>query len=220
MYFQFLVEDKSGSILIEKLMGKICQSHTSVEYRCKSFKGLGGFKKKATPTDTKTGKLLNDLSVYLKGFDKSLQGIEATIIVVVDNDARNTMEFRSKLEDVAVQNDISIDHVFCIAVEEMEAWLLGDKDAIKRAYPNAKLSMMKSYQQDSICGTWEVLADVVYPGGVRQMKKECQTYMEIGAWKCEWAGKIGEKMRIDENGSPSFRDFITNIRRRMHALQP
>ena len=220
MYFQFLVEDKSGSILIEKLMGKLCQSYQAVEYRCKPFKGLGGFKKKATPAETKTGKLLNDLSIYLKGFDKSLQGIEAAIIVVVDNDTRNTEEFRSKLEDVAAQNDISIEHVFCIAVEEMEAWLLGDKDAIKRAYPNAKLSMMKSYQQDSICGTWEVLADVVYPGGVRQMKKECQTYMEIGAWKCEWAGKIGEKMRIDENGSPSFRDFITNIRRRMHALQP
>lgn len=220
MYFQFLVEDKSGSILIEKLMGKICQSYTSVEYRCKSFKGLGGFKKKATPAETKNGKLLNDLSVYLKGFDKSLQGIEAAIIVVVDNDTRNTKEFRSKLEDVAVQNDISIDHVFCIAVEEMEAWLLGDKDAIKRAYPNAKLSMMKSYQQDSICGTWEVLADAVYPGGIRQMKKDCQTYMEIGTWKCEWAEKIGAYMNIEENRSPSFQHFITNIHRRIVAPQP
>lgn len=97
--------------------------------------------------------------------------MQAVIVVVMDNDDRDTEAFAAELNQVAVQNMITTDHVFCIAVEEMEAWLLGDESAILAAYPNAKLMYLRSYKQDSICGTWEVLADVVYPGGLAGMKK-------------------------------------------------
>ncbi len=33
---------------------------------------------------------------------------------------------------------ILTDHVFCVAVKEMEAWLLGDIEAIEKAYPKLK----------------------------------------------------------------------------------
>lgn len=35
------------------------------------------------------------------------------------------------------------DYAFCIAVKEMEAWLLGDEDAIYSAYPEAKKKFLK-----------------------------------------------------------------------------
>lgn len=215
MYFQFLVEDMSGGRLICQLMDKVVARHPDVSYDCKSFKGIGGFTKKNTVKETKTGKLLNDLATYLRGFNKSLQNIPAAIVVVMDNDNRDTEAFSAELDRVAAQNMITTDHVFCIAVEEIEAWLLGDEQAILAAYPNAKLSHLHAYEQDSICGTWEVLADVVYPGGSAKMKKICQAYGEIGKIKCEWATNIGGYMNWSSNKSPSFQFFTSEIDKRI-----
>lgn len=215
MHFQFLIEDQSGAALIEVLMQRISLINGDITYNCKPFKGLGGFTKKNTVKETKSGKLLNDLATYLRGFNKSLQYISAVIIVVLDNDTRNTDEFLSELDRVAQQNMITVDHVFCIAIEEVEAWLLGDETAILAAYPLAKVQQLRTYVQDSICGTWEVLADVVYPGGVSKFKKECPTYIEIGKCKSEWAQKIGTHMNIEHNNSPSFKHFITEITKRL-----
>lgn len=217
MHFQFLIEDQSSAALIEILMRKIMLKKENITFDCKSFKGIGGFTKRRTVKETKSGKLLNDLAIYLRGFNKSLQYISAVIIVVLDNDNRNTQEFLVELNQVAWENMIVVDHVFCIAVEEVEAWLLGDEAAILSAYPLAKLQQLHEYVQDSICGTWEVLADVVYPGGVSKLKRECSTYFEIGKYKCEWAQKIGAYMDIESNRSPSFNYFITEINKRLSA---
>ena len=90
----------------------------------------------------------------------------------------------------------------------MEAWLLGDFAAVSTAYPNARQSVVNDYVQDSICGTWEVLANAVYPGGLTKMQKECPTYKEKGIIKSEWAANIGTYMDITRNLSPSFNYFI------------
>lgn len=218
MHFQFLVEDQSSTELIITLMNRIIAEHPNVTYNCKGFHGIGGFTKKNTVKETKTGKLLNDLATYLRGFNRSLYRIPSVIIVVVDNDDRNTEGFRKELEEVAQKNMIVVDHVFCIAVEEVEAWLLGDEQALLTAYPQAKLHILHSYIQDSICGTWEVLADVVYPGGRQKMQKEHLSFIEIGRLKSEWAKNIGIYMNLDSNRSPSFHYFIAEIQKRIHLL--
>lgn len=185
MYFQFLIEDKSSALLIEAFMTKVAEQYPGVLYSRKPFRGIGGFTRKNTVKETKTGKLLNDLATYLRGFNKSLQGFPSAIVVVLDNDSRDTDAFKKELQEVADLNMITLDHVFCIAVEEVEAWLLGDEEALMRAYPSARLATLRAYTQDSICGTWEVLADVVYPGGIKKFKRDCPTYMEVGEHKCE-----------------------------------
>ncbi len=215
MYFQFLVEDQSSGALIDILMKKITEEYTTVQYDSKSFRGIGGFTRKNTVKETKTGKLLNDLATYLKGFNKSLQGISAAVIIVLDNDDHNCVEFGKELQDVAAKNMITIDHVFCIAVEEVEAWLLGDETAILQAYPQAKTAVIHSYKQDSICGTWETLADAIYPGGYERMKKECPTFVEKGKCKMEWSTHIGPYMDMNNNKSPSFNYFIHEVMNRI-----
>ena len=215
MYFQFLIEDMSSAELVKILMDKIAEKSQKIEYDCKYFHGLGGFTKKNTVKETKTGKLLNDLATYLKGFSKSLQNIQAAIIVVLDNDDRDTNNFQRQLREIAEQNEIKTDHVFCIAVEEVEAWLLGDEEAVKAAYPSAKLQVLHSYVQDSICGTWEVLADTVYPGGLAKFRKNCPTYVDVGKYKTIWAKEIGIHMIISKNKSPSFQTFISEIQKRL-----
>ena len=172
MHFQYLVEDQSGAALIRILMQKIVELYPNATYDCKGFRGIGGFTRKNTIKETKTGKLLNDLATYLRGFDRSLQSFPSVIIVVLDSDDHDVQQFRSELEAVAMQNTIKIDHVFCLAVEEIEAWLLGDRHALLSAYPHAKMHVLNTYVQDSICGTWEVLADAVYPGGTSKLSRE------------------------------------------------
>ena len=215
MHFQFLIEDQSSAALIEILMQRISARTSNVTFSCKAFKGLGGFTKKNTVKETKTGKLLNDLTTYLRGFNKSLQGFPSAIFVVLDNDERDTDKFRDELNQIARQNNITVDHVFCIAVEEIEAWFLGDENAILAAYPSAKLAKLHTYVQDSICGTWEFLAEVVYPGGLFKLQRDCSSYMEIGRYKYEWAKNIGVHMDMEHNNSPSFMYFISEINKRM-----
>lgn len=215
MFVYFLLEDMSSEVLIDSLMAKLQYKHLDVFYRCRSFKGLGGFTKQNTVKETRTGKLLNDLSTYLRGFNKSLQyQPEAAVFVVLDNDDKYPVAFRAELEQVALNNDITIDHVFCIAVEEMEAWLLGDREALLQAYPTAKAQKLKDYEQDSICGTWEVLADIVYPKGIKQFKKDFPTFMEVGQKKSEWAKQIGQYMDPERNISASFQFFWKELKKR------
>ena len=218
MHFQYLVENQSGAALIRILMQKIVELYPNATYDCKGFRGIGGFTRKNTIKETKTGKLLNDLATYLRGFDRSLQSFPSVIIVVLDSDDHDVQQFRSELEAVAIQNMIKIDHVFCLAVEEIEAWLLGDRHALLSAYPHAKMHVLNTYVQDSICGTWEVLADAVYPGGTSKLSREHASFIEIGKLKAEWAQNIGIHMDLKSNESPSFNDFIHEIERRLVSL--
>lgn len=215
MHFQFLIEDPSSGELIHEIMQKFTSLDLQVTYNCKSFRGIGGFTKRNTVKETRTGKLLNDLATYLRGFNKSLCHIPAAIFVVVDNDDRDTQAFQQQLEQIAAENNICIDHVICIAVEEVEAWLLGDEKALITAYPNARRQILRTYVQDSICGTWEILADAIYPGGLKRLKIDCPSYIEIGKKKSEWAKNIGKYMNVNANASKSFQFFMTELQRRI-----
>ena len=66
---------------------------------------------------------------------------------------RDPAEFQKQLKSLSVQNMVLTDHAFCVAVKEMEAWLLGDITAIEKAYPNVKKNAMKDYVQDEIGDT-------------------------------------------------------------------
>ena len=62
--------------------------------------------------------------------------------------------------------------LFRIAIEEIEAWLLDDRNAVKAAYLRAKIAVLDRYEQDGICDTWEVLAAALHRGGSAQIKKD------------------------------------------------
>ncbi len=221
MYFQFLVEDKSTHILVGHVMRKlaICYKEKGITWDVKFFGGIGHLRKKGSALEQKTGKLLNDLPMYMRAFGKVLQNMDrAALVVVLDNDKRDIQQFRRRLEDVAALNMVLCDHVFCIAVKEMEAWLLGDAEAIKEAYQDAKLQHLKKYEQDAICETWEVLADIVYPHGCARLKKKADgNYFEIGKAKCEWADRIGARLHLHGNLSPSYQYFIGELEKRILA---
>lgn len=217
MFIQFLIEDYSTEVLVCHVMKKIQEVYKTGEiyYSIRSFKGIGHLPKEGSIQERKTGQLLNDLPLYLRGFNKSLSGMsDAQIIVVLDNDMRDPEEFQQKLQKIVIQQMINTRCTFCLAIKEMEAWLLGDRQAIIEAYPNARMQYMENYEQDALVNTWEILADVVYPGGLNALiKKADGAYQWVGIQKAEWADKIGEKLHLEQNNSQSFQKFLNEIKR-------
>lgn len=121
------------------------------------------------------------------------------------------MAFKRELLDVLNTCDPRPNALFRIAIEESEAWLLGDRAAVKSAYPRAKDGVLEDYVQDGICGTWEVLADAVHPGGAKGLKKADWPWP--GTAKCDWARNIAPHMNVDANRSRSFQAFRDGVRR-------
>lgn len=202
MHFIFLVEDKSGEKMLELLLPRSIKFPNSFEVH--SYKGVGHIPKtlKASSSSRKTT-LLGKLPSLLKGFEVTFQYVEYAIFVVCDLDDNDLQDFKGELINLADRSISSPRKVcFCFAIEEMEAWLLGDIEAIRKAYPNAKMSVLNSYINDSICNTWELLADAVYKGGSKELKKK--DYYSIGAEKISWATNICPYMDIDNNSSDSF----------------
>ena len=132
---------------------------------------------------------------------------------MVDLDDRNCIEFKSQMCHILNLCHPKPETLFRIAIEEIEAWLLCDIQAIKAAYPLAKDRILEKYHQDSICGTWETLADAIYPGGSKRLK--ILGWPHTGLAKCEWARNISPYMNIDTNQSKRFQLFRDSIRDRL-----
>jgi hypothetical protein len=133
------------------------------------------------------------------------------VAVVVDLDSRDCQALKQELLAVADACAPRPNTLFRIAIEEMEAWLLGDRQALLAAYPEAKIRFLDGYIQDSICGTWETLANAVYPGGAKALK--ALPYPVIGAEKHRWARDITPRLSIEANTSRSVQVFRDGLRR-------
>lgn len=211
MHIEVLVEDSSGAKMIEallpRLIGQAGEPHT---WRVHPYKGIGRLPKGLTSkADPAKRALLAQLPRLLDGYGKT-SGVDA-LVVVLDNDRRNCKEFLAELNDLLKQCRSAPTTLFRLAIEEMEAWFLGDRQALLAAYPKAKEGVLDRYRQDSICGTWELLADAVYPGGLAAIHKI--GWPLPGQIKHEWAEKICPHMNVDVNASPSFCKFRDGLRR-------
>jgi hypothetical protein len=210
MHFEILVEDASGELLIGALLPKVLGEHgTSHTWRTHSYKGIGRL-----PRDLK-GKidpsrriLLDRLPKVLAGYGKSL-GPDSAVVVVVDLDDRDCVGFKQELLQILRRCHPRPRALFRFAIEEMEAWLLGDRRAVLKEFPRAKVHVLDSYVQDSVCGTWETLADAVFPGGSNALKAE--GWPRTGQEKCKWASQIGRHLSVESNLSPSLHVFRNGV---------
>ena len=212
MHFEILAEDKSGGVVLDIVMEKIFGANGSRHsWRVHPYKGLGRVPKNLRGAGDPARRLLLDrLPALLRGYGKSLDDSSA-VVVTVDCDDRDCRAFKRELLDVLEACAPRPNALFRIAIEESEAWLLGDRAAVKAAYPNAKDAVLDGYAQDSICGTWELLADAVRPGGARRLRRA--GWPAPGRAKREWAERIAPRMNPDGNRSPSFRAFRDGVRR-------
>lgn len=201
MHIEVLVEDSSGAALMKHLMPKLLGEAVDIHtWRVHDFKGVGRIPKNLTAkTDARITTLLDKLPRMLEGYGKS--GYEA-VLVLVDTDTHDAVAFRNDLRKMLDQCPNAPQTVFGLATEEIEAWYFGDKAALLEAYPRADKKVLNKYQQDAVCGTWEMLADALVKGGAAALKK--QGFHKAGEFKHECANRIGPLMDVLRNQSPSF----------------
>ena len=209
MHFEILVEDRSGKQMLDILIPKILGKQHS--FKVRAYQGIGHIPRNHTSgTDAKNRLLLNQLPKLLRGYGNTFANYPAAVILVCDLDDRCLKVFREELFTVLNACNPKPETRFCIAIEEGEAWLLGDLFAIKVAYPNAKDDVLNRYENDSICGTWELLADTVFRGGATRLRNE--GWRSVGREKSAWAEHITPHMNVEINKSPSFCYFRMKIR--------
>ncbi len=213
MHFDILVEDQSGKKMLDILVPKIvADNHT---FSIKSYKGIGRIPKNLrTSADPARRALLAQLPRLLQGYGKTYAGYPptyaATVILVCDLDDKCLSTLHTELLAVLHSCCTPPKTKFCFAIEEGEAWYLGDLRAIRSAYPEAKNSVLGAYINDSICGTWEILAEAIYQEGSQKLSDH--GYQKVGAEKSSWAMDITPHMDVDNNRSPSFCHFRDTLR--------
>lgn len=145
--------------------------------------------------------LLDQLPAKLRAYGRSLDPATDRLLVLVDADDDPCSELKQRLLESLESCDPRPVVLFRLAIEETEAFYLGDPQAIRRAFPQAKLQRLKSYVQDSVCGTWELFQSVIgdpvedKPGWAERMAPHLGT---------AWRGS-------DANRSPSFRQLCRGL---------
>ena len=201
MHFEILVEGRSEAFALNVLLKKILSDTDT--WRIHPHEGLGAIPQNPNAkSDPKNRTLLHNLPAKLKGYGKSI-GSDDVVVVLVDLDRKQDCKaFKRSLVSLLASCDPPPRTLFRIVIEEIEACYLGDTYALKSAYKRLNKNALKTYNQDSQCGTWEKLAEVLSVGP-RPRKRSA---------KSEWARRIPPHMDVENNESPSFRCFRDGLR--------
>lgn len=159
--------------------------------------------------------LLSKLPDRLRAYARGWLPDDHRIVVLVDADQDDCRVLKRRLEEAAALVGLTTrsatgpDGRFVvlnrIAVEELEAWFLGDVEALIAAYPGVprNLAHRRGFRDPDAVpgGTWEALERVLQNAG----------YFRSGLRKIEAAGRIAEQMEPSRNRSHSFRCFAEGL---------
>lgn len=153
--------------------------------------------------------LLQKLEARLRGYRHWLPA-RYGIVVIIDKDHENCRRLKAQLEAAAGSVGFRTRSraqgrpfriINWLAIEELEAWFLGDVPALIAAYPGVPASLAgKARFRDSDAiqgGTWEALEQVLQRAG----------YHLGGLKKIEAARAIAAHMDPTRNRSRSFQGF-------------
>ncbi|HEY4008346.1 MAG TPA: DUF4276 family protein [Pseudonocardia sp.] len=129
-----------------------------------------------------------------------------------DRDGDDCITLRRKLDDIAEEAGFTPTGpsrmlLNRLAIEELEAWFLGDIPAVVATYPRVPLSVGNKQafrNPDKISGgTWEAFWRLLKDHG----------YHKVGLPKTLAAAAIAENMDVEKNESRSFQVFRDGLRR-------
>jgi hypothetical protein len=190
MHIEFLVEEPSMQAALDNLLPRLLPLDTT--YRIIVFEGKPG--------------LLKRLPDRLRAYAHWLPP-EYRIVVLVDEDRQDCHELKRQLEAAARQAGLStktsggarFQVLNRIVIEELEAWFLGDLEALRQAYPGLPASLERRFPDPDAVngGTWETLERLLQRCG----------YFQGGYRKLEAASAISAHMNPERNRSKSFQVF-------------
>lgn len=197
MKVHVLVEGKSEKAFLEAWTPRAFKGH---RFQAHPHQGKG-----ALPSDTaalpapKRRGLLDLLPATLRGYANAAASSNDAVLVLVDADDDDCGALKQGLVALAMTLEPRLNVIFRIAVEETEAFYLGDLCALKRAFPNADMDKARAYVPDSIVKTAELFGSIVGDGGLNKV------------W---WADEMGPRLTTRPSGSrsPSFRALHAGIR--------
>lgn len=190
-----LVEGVADAVFVRILAQRLLPRHSVRTIRHEG-KGKLPADPRARP-DPRRRDLLHQLPAKLRAYGQAHDASVDRVVVLLDADQQDCVDLKRRLEALVAACDPAPTVAFCIAIEETEAFFLGDPRAIRRAYPSADLRRAAGYEQDSICGTAELLQRVL---GERYEDKPA------------WAEAIVPYLALADRGrsanrSPSFHYF-------------
>lgn len=158
--------------------------------------------------------LLKNAPARLKGYAAWLPE-NWRILVLVDRDDDDGLVLKAEMENMAaaaglltktaVRHGQRFQVVNRIAIEELEAWFIGDWLAVQTAYPRvpATLPQKTGFRDpDAVAGgTWEALERVLKKAG----------YFGAGLRKVELARAVAPQMELNRNQSRSFQAFASAV---------
>ena len=202
MQIEFLVEEISAKAALDQLLPRLLPGHSC---RVRVFEGWQD--------------LLGQLKALLQGYHKRIfrEGeTELRVVVLLDGDGicerrKAALEAKAAEAGLLTKTTAGPDEIFHvlnrIAVQELEAWWLGDREAIMAAYPGVKPHHFKGTDRDpdAPLKPSEVLWSVLKQG----------RHFLTGKRNTQWATDIGRQLNLEENKSVSFQAF----RRGLAALR-
>jgi hypothetical protein len=194
-----LVEGPADAAFFRGWLPRFLPGHTSKIIQHRGKGRLSG--NPAKPPDPRQEGLLDQLPAKLRAYGRALNPETDRVLIVVDLDDDSCTDLKSRLVNLLKGCDPRPVVLFRIAIEETEAFYLGDQEAIRKAYPTAKVSRIKSYVPDSICGTAELFQEII------QAARED---------KVEWAERMSAHLGTtwqgaSANRSPSYRQLCKGL---------
>lgn len=197
MRIHILVEGPSEKAFLEQWLPRFLPPQHSFKIIPHRGKGKIPTDPSKEPDPKRQG-LLDQLPAKLRAYGRALRSDTDRILVLVDLDHDDCLNLKNRMLELLKYCNRPPVALFRIAIEETEAFYLGDKSAIRAAFPKAKLAKMDSYTQDSICGTWELFQEVI--------GKSTED-------KPEWAKLMGAHLTTNwkANNSNSFQQFCKGM---------
>jgi len=209
MHIEFLVEEPSAEAALRNIVPKIVGKDATFDVH--PFQGRDDLEKQ--------------LPKRLKGYSQWLPA-DWRIVILVDKDDDECHQLKNRLEAIArnanliTKSSVPAGAAFQVmnrlAIEELEAWFLGDVEAIRKAYPriSASLTHKAKYRNP----------DAVRGGTKEALHRELNRagYHPSGVPPIDTARKISAHMDPERNMSKSFQVFRDGLREliRMNGCSP
>ena len=124
--------------------------------------------------------------------------VPVKVIIIHDQHSSECKELKITLEELVNINS-NLPFLVRIVCRELEAWYLGDMEAIEKAYPNFKASRYKK---------WAKFRNPDLCNAAYEIKQLIPNFQKGMASK-----EISKHLNLDHNNSKSFNIFISGIKK-------
>lgn len=213
MHLEFHVEDQSTKNFVEIILPRIINITLIDDVKYIHYKGVGKLPAKSTVGDKPNySKLLEVFPNIIRDHNHMIDS-NYFLIFICDLDENNQEEFMKPINAIVQYYPNAAKSIFILAIQELEAWLLGDVKTLRNHYLKAAtVTALDHYdpKTEAQFGKWEFLADAIHMGGSESLRSD--GYQAIGKAKSDWVKKIAPHLDLENNSSPSFIEFRDRLR--------